>query len=375
MASEEATCVSCGAPLVGTDRFEGKCAACREKEILGEPPPAEGEPPELPRTVGCPACGATTPEGSTTCSECGAALEARRARGPLLAALCIAGAVVVTTIVVLIRTWGGGQPTPAATTEESQTPQADAEEPRPSQEPAPTEPEPAPVPPSRPGVTSARPAKPAPPPGSPSPHAEQVAADTLEVIKLLRAGDCGKVVDNYCLPGADFRKLEGELGRFIGDTSPSGFERWTGYVRRANPPEAVALLRTIRVRHPEYALAMLRHLASSSGSATRRATTQDQAFDLLKWHITERFKDVVWTTAKAGAVTEAVPGSPAADVTYSGARTQPREGETTIRIHWQVTDEGRVLETALASYFAELAAILRKHSPPKKPPGKKPPGL
>ena len=63
MAAEEPTCPHCGKPLLGRDRFEGQCAACREKEVLGEPsPPEDAELPPEPGTT-CPSCGTENPVG------------------------------------------------------------------------------------------------------------------------------------------------------------------------------------------------------------------------------------------------------------------------------------------------------------------------
>jgi len=109
VAADEPICPECGKPLAGRDRFEGKCAACRERDVLGEPPPEEGEEAASQPGPTCPACGAENPVGLEHCMACDARLRPRRMRVLVLAAAGVAAALLA-GVAVLIAWWPHPRP-------------------------------------------------------------------------------------------------------------------------------------------------------------------------------------------------------------------------------------------------------------------------
>lgn len=111
MVEEKPRCRLCGAELKGRDVYEGKCSACREKEVLYGEGVLSQEKEEIPERLRCPNCARRLPEKGRFCLECGQDLYEVGFRHPPSRMPYIVLAVGVVLVgYVSYRVWRSSQP-------------------------------------------------------------------------------------------------------------------------------------------------------------------------------------------------------------------------------------------------------------------------
>jgi len=337
VATEEANCPSCGQPLLGRERFEGKCAACREAEILGKPP----DKPVAPANA-CPSCGAGVADGSETCPQCGATLRGRapsRLRPWMLAPLVAIAAALAAAVF-----W----------------PREGSEQPRQAQEPPPL-PQPEPARPTE--------AKPLPSPTAPRPVPTdqflRVEQETGALLELAARADYERAINDYFQPDeADFGRLERALDDIVGGQAARGFADWT--TRRIRRDEA-DLIRELRERgdpRPAFSVALLAHLAREPGASEAARRSEDRARDVLRWHLASLFDGLEVADAKPGAIQEAgPPGQFLVALRCRGQRKAAWLRDEPLALRWAKLPVGWVVKTGLADRLERLRDLLKATEP------------
>jgi len=348
VAADDKTCLRCGKPLEGRDRFEGLCASCREKEVLGEPPPEDEEPAE-PGGVTCPACGADNPVGVEHCIACEATLRSRGTAVWVSAAIAVA-ALAVVGVVVLAWPWLRPAPRgPIGPTPRGGRPLPLGEQPAPGP-PAPSSAE-------APPATAVR-ARPRPD------LIPRVREETKVLLDLLRQRAYARVIDNYCQPDeAAFRRTERLLDAMLHGKAKPGLLRWTTRLTRLDEVMAREELREAGDPHPDYTIALLTHLVRHPEASGRHRSAEDRARSLLAWHLAGLFEGLELAAAEIRAVQAEGGGRFVVELDCGGTPRGPRPGEDPRRLRWARRPVGWVLELALDERLADVHALLTRPAP------------
>jgi len=343
VAADDATCSGCGKPLEGRDRFEGLCASCREKQVLGQPPPEEGEPAE-PGGVTCPACGADNPVGVKHCIACEATL---RSRSTLLAVVVLGVAALVALLAIIgVIAWRSraGRQRPR----------------RVDSRPLPTPPPSAPATPD----AAARAATSAPPAAPREDLIPRVREETKVLLDLLRQRAYARVIDNYCQPDeAAFRRTERSLDAMLHGEAKPGLLRWTTRLTRLDEAMAREELREAGDPHPDYTIALLTHLVRHPEASGRHRSAEDRARSLLAWHLAGLFEGLDLAAAEIRAVQAEGGGRFVVELDCGGTQRGPRPGDDPRRLRWARRPVGWVLELALDERLADVRALLMRPAP------------
>ena len=340
MAAEEPICPECGKPLLGRDRFEGTCAACREEELLGERPPAASDGSGSRVVVVCAACGAGNPEGLTTCLECDAKLHPRR----VPVRWCVVAAVAVLGLAAwLVATrWHAGPRAPRGVA--------------------------APVPPAAAPAAAAAPPPP-PPQQAPRPEptdahlAPRVRQETHELLALLRKGDYERVIDNYCQPDeAEFARVERVLEEVLHGDAAAGLARWSAVLIRLGEAKARDQLREAGDPQPAYTVALLTHLARAPWASGSRGSAEDRARGVLRWHLAGLFEGLDLARAEVRRIDGPGAGAFVVEIDCGGTPSQPRPGDDPRRVRWARLPVGWVVRLALAERLDAVHEVF-KHTP------------
>ena len=341
VAAEEPICPSCGKPLLGRDRFEGTCAACRETAVLGTSAAADGARAEAVPTTVCPACGAANPLGLARCMAC----DARLHRRSLVVPLCVVGGVVALAIVA----WALMPRTPRRS---AAPPRVAAPPPLPSR-PATS----APLQPHAPRATA--------PPAAPEHLVARVGAETRELLALLRKGDYDRVIDNYCQPDdAAFARVERGLEAIVHGDGAKGFAHWSARTIRQGAKGAAKELRAAGDAHADYTVALLTHLAHAPGASGRRGTAEDRARGILRWHLAGLFGGLELDKATIGRIEASATGAFVVELQCEGAPAEPRPGDDPRRIRWARLPVGWVVKLVLADRLEAVHKLFaHTHAP------------
>lgn len=337
MAADEPTCPLCGKPLIGKERFEGKCAACREREVLGEPAVAADEAPAGASGRTCGACGAENPPGRGRCVECGARLGRRWTR---LAASCVVAAVVVggalAVAVLATRSRSGRRSQAARPARATSLPAG------PTRAPAPD--------------TTA--------PPSPRPSrahlVPRVRDETRTLVALLRGKDYARVIDNYCQPDEEeFARLQGLLDKILRGDASAAFARWSATLIPLAEADARERLRAAGAPCPDYATAFLAHVRRDPDVSSSHRSSEDRARAVLAWHIAGVFDGIDLARAEIRHVEDPGQGPFTVELACEGKATQPRPGDDPRRIRWARRPVGWVVQLAAADRLEGIYDFLK----------------
>ncbi|MFP4055531.1 MAG: hypothetical protein ACLF0G_01545 [Candidatus Brocadiia bacterium] len=340
MTPAPATCSDCGKPLSGRDRFERKCAPCREKEALGEADasrPAESSPEP---TVACPACDAPNPRGSASCSECGARLR-RSGRAAVLAAGGFAGAVGIVLLVVHVT---------------SQPPPKPRSSPRPE---APSQASPAE------GQEAPAAEDPQPRRGEPTPRylLEACRAETRALVGFLAEGRYTRVVDNYVQPDVeDFRRVQEALGRILSDEHAEALSRWQSLLKNAGRDVAVERLRERDAPFPGYTVALLDLLRTDPRASASHVHREDRARAVLAWHLAGLYEGVELEAAQM-RLEDLGDKHILAHLQCPGETAAPPSGDDPRRLRWVRRPDAWVLKLSVADRLEDFAQTLAQPVP------------
>ncbi len=329
MASEEAKCLLCGKPLSGRERFEGKCAACREAEVL-----AQALPEKAPEPL---ADAAAQPPAPTS---------RRRAHIVVAAALLILAAAAVGLVATLVLRWQRDPRAPQVE-DAAVVPKA-----------GPAKPESFPTPP--------------PTPSLPKPAPEDLAAalrqETRELLTLLASGNYERVIDNYVQPDeAEFRRLERALDDIVKGAAAQGFAAWTARRIRLREAAVAKNLAGAGDPQPDFTLALLSHLAREPAASDARASSEDRARAIARWHLASLFDGLHIAATGLGAITEPQPGHYDVGLIAPGQRRARWLANEPLRIRWARLPVGWVVELGLAERI-ERARDTLKQPVPEEPP-------
>lgn len=338
MATDGASCLVCGRPLTGRDRFETKCSACREAEVLGQAlPPAAGARGGSP-LVTCPACGVPRAADLAPCARCGASLPERPASRAglwaLVATACILGALWC------VLAW------------------------RPREGPSPASWErrvfPAPAAPKAEGTAEARAATVAGQPVS-GELADALRVETRELLGMLTRRDYARVIDNYVQPDEEeFRRLERALDDVVAGPSAQGFAHWAARLIRAGPARTADELARAGDPQPAFTVALVAHLAREPASSAARASLEDRARSVIQWHLAGLFEGVTPSVTEATAVAETGPGSYEIVIDLRGEREARWLRSEPASIRWCRLPAGWVIKTALAERIEGVRNVLKR---------------
>jgi len=317
LAADEATCSDCGAPLLGRDRFEGQCAACRERAVLGER--------LLPGRL------QTRPR------------PARRA--PWLLGGLAAAALVLAAALALSPARPRSTPAEPDPPPESEPPPAAA----------PARPRPAPA--SETAVAKPAPAGPT----------QAVRQETQELLTLLAVKDYDRIIENYCRPDeAEFARLEGQIDAILRGEAAAGRRRWIGLVARAGAPPAVRLLRQAGDPDPDFTLAFLSQFAGVADAGSRREPG-GEVRRLLRWHLGGLFEGLDLARAHVTRVEDLGQDRFLARIACGGDAAAPRPGDDPRQVRWRRLPAGWVIVLALGDRLEEVRKALQQPIPDGTP--------
>ncbi|MBL7223520.1 MAG: hypothetical protein ISS72_06695 [Candidatus Brocadiae bacterium] len=324
MADGEPTCVECGRPLAGRERFEGKCAACREDELLG-------------------AAGEAAADGESARAP-GDAHPRSPKRGLVLLALLVAGGAMV---VVFLWPFGSGEgPEPEPTR---------AVRPAPAAAPTPV----------------ASPAKlPAGPVAAPRsvPVPARALAETKELLSLLAAKDYERILDNYCEPDdEDLPRVRRALDHIVVGAGAAGFRYWSRTAIRQGALKTIARLRAAGDPHPVYTTELLTHLARHPQASGAHVPAQRRARNVVIWHLTGLYGGLRLAGARVAPMATRTGDHLVVGLECEGTAGGVRPGEDPRRVHWRVRPEGMVLQLALAERIETVARVLAQPVPATNP--------
>lgn len=343
MGADEPVCPTCGKPLVGRERFEGKCAACREREVLGAASPDEDGGADSAQTILCPACGAENPVGLEHCMACEARLRPRRALRLAVWSLGAAAVVAVLVVGALVGPWMGEASEPPAPQRVRRPALATAQPAQPGQEP--------------------RTAAPAPMPSRPR-LVPRVREETRVLIGLLRQRAYGRVIDYYCQPDeTDFPRVQRRLEAILDGDARAGLARWTARVTQLDEQMAREELAEAGAAHPGYAAALLSHLARDPSVSGGHQTAENRARALLAWHLAGLYEGLDLAHAEVMDVEDRGSGPFVVTLACPGSASQPRPGDDPRRVLWERQPVGWVLKLALADRLREVHALLERPVP------------
>jgi len=329
----EARCPGCGRPLVGRDRYEGKCGPCREAEALGSEDGPRGH------AVECVACGAANPPGRLRCSECGASLvvpgRGRRflALALALGALAIGAAAAVVFGLFPRKTQPTGPPSPPPLARE-------------------------PVEPAAATSSLVHPVGLAP---ALSPLDEaRVQEETREFLSLVAGGDLDRVIDNYLQSDEkDFTRLEQSLDALVTGDAQAGFTRWSARLIKEGRSRVAAALRRLGDPDPGWSVAFLAMMSRTPEVSSLHYSAEDRARAALRWHLRALLEGLEPASARVRGVERTQDGRYLVAIEWEGERkARWLRGEPTSLL-WEKQAVGWVLKVSLADRLGRLSRLLR----------------
>jgi hypothetical protein len=315
--------------LLGRDRFEGKCAACREEEVLAELPLGEdlqtspvpkSQPAEpLPEPVRC--------------------------RWVLPAVIIAAGAAAgVAAVLVLPRVLA---PEPRRS-KPSATRFADA-------------------PPSAAKDKQPGKAPPKPVPIEPIDEAK-VRRVTAEFLDMMRKGDYERVIDNYCQPDDDaFRRVERAVTAIVAGPSTSGFREWSVRQIRRGRQTVIRELRSVGDPHPDYTTDLLAFLTQNPGASNPNRPSEDRARAVFEWHLRGLYDLAGSQGVGVAGVRQDGRDSAIAELSGGKPPAAPRPGDAAGQVRWRRLPVGWVLRLALPERVEAVRDALARPLPSQTP--------
>jgi len=351
-ADDEPRCATCGKPLTGRDRYEGKCGPCREAEALSTP--ASGRP----RMVVCVSCGATNLPGERRCSHCGAALfPSSSPRWPLAVGMLLVLGVLFGVVVMVWRRQRSPRPARPAVSRAAPS--------RPAwlSEPVAAKPEPA-------AVTT-----PAPTHG-PLTRADEacVREETRELLALVARGDYDRAIDNYLQSDEkEFARAAQALAAITtGDAQP-GFLRWSARMINEGRSRVAAALRRLGDAQPRWSVAFLALLARKPEVSSPHLPLEDRTRAALKWHLESLFGGLEPASARVREVERTPSGRYLVVVDWEGQRAARWLHDEPTDLVWEKQAVGWVLKVSLAARLERLRETLRSAETAKgRPEGAEP---
>ncbi|HUT34652.1 MAG TPA: hypothetical protein VNE39_14280 [Planctomycetota bacterium] len=329
MASEGLHCQGCGKPLEGRDRFEGKCPACREAEILGRALPAEA--PGVPEQ----AAGAG-----------GGAPPAARFPAPARLAL-LGGAVLLGAVVGALLLWPrkGVEGPPA---------QNRVVPPEPGAAPGPREPAPGPAPPARKAVSRDLRAA--------------LQQETLELLRLLARGSHERVIDNYVQADeVDFGRAERALDDIVQGSAAKGFAEWAARLIRLREARVAEDLRRAGDADPGFTAALLGYLAREPAASDAGLRAEDRARNVLRWHLASLFDGLDVGAAEVRDMAETAPGCFEVALDCRGERRAAWLRAEPTRLCWCKLPVGWVVKVGLADRLERVRDVLKRPLAAERP--------
>ena len=329
-------CSSCGRPLVGRDRYEGKCAECREADAL-KLAAARGGPPAR-----CIACGAENPPGQVACSVCGASLlvPARRFWPWVLAALTAAAGVAAAFLFITARP--------------QRSSPGDALPMRPPSRPRAVRATPIAMQASR-KSTETR-SVPAP---SPSDEA-RVREESRELLALIAKGDYDRAIDNYLQSDeGDFARAQAALAAITDGDARQGFLAWTARLINEGRSRVAAALRKIGDPDPAWSVAFLAHMARSPEVSSPHVPLEDRTRAAIKWHLKALFEGLEPLSARLAGVRRTADGRFVVAVEWRDKRAARWLRNEPTHLTWEKQAVGWVLKVSLADRLERLRQTLR----------------
>jgi len=332
----EARCPVCGRPLVGRDRYEGKCGSCREAEALG--------PEDAPscQAVECVACGAANPPGRARCSECGASLVVPGPSRRFLALALVLGVLVVVGVLAVVF---GALPR----TRQPTSP--------PSPRPVVREPveavdaTPSPAAPAR-RVSLA-------PTLSPLEEA-RVREETREFLSLVARGDLDRAIDNYLQSDEkDFPRVERALDAIVAGDAQAGFTHWSVRLIKEGRSRVAAALRRLGDPDPGWSVAFLAMMSRTPEVSSPHYSAEDRARAALKWHLRALFDGLEPATARVRRVGRTLDGRYVVAIQCQGERKAKWLRGEPMSLLWEKQAVGWVLKVSLADRLERLSRLLR----------------
>ena len=332
----EARCSACGKPLVGRDRYEGKCGSCREAEALGPEDAPSGQ------AVECVACGAANPPGRVRCSECGASLVVPgRGRRFLALALALGALVVVGALAVVLGAL-----------------------PRTRQDTSPPSPRPVVREPVEAVDATPSPAAPArrvslAPSLSPLDGA-RVREETREFLSLVARGDLNRVIDNYLQSDEkDFARIEQSLDALVRGDVQVDFTRWSVRLIKEGRSRVAAALRRLGDPDPAWSVAFLAMMTKTPEVSSPHYSAEDRARAALRWHLQALLEGLEPASARVRGVERTRDGRYLVAIEWQGERkARWLRGEPTSLL-WEKQAVGWVLKVSLADRLERLSRLLR----------------
>lgn len=341
MATDDASCLVCGRPLTGRDRFERRCSLCREAEVLGQALPAVAGARDKDSCLTCPACGAPRAADLASCGQCGAALAPRaasRARlWALVATACVLGAVWG------LLAWGRQEPqgTPFQELRVGPSPAV-----------------------ARPGTqASTRPAAVAGDPVS-GELADALRLETSELLGMLARRDYARVIDNYVQPDEEeFRRLERALDDIVTGPAAPGFAHWAARLIRTGPARTADELAGAGDPHPAFTVALVSHLASEPQSSGARGNAEDRARSIVQWHLASLFEGRAPAAATGRPVLEKNPGLYEIELDLRGELEARWLRDEPSGLRWYRLPVGWVIKLNLAERIESARDVLQRSAP------------
>jgi len=328
------TCPVCGKPLMGRDRFEGKCASCREEEILAELPLA----PDL-QTAPIPKSRPAEPEPAPR--------EPRRWGLPILILILVLAAAVGGTAALLVPHFF---PPPPARPTPKAAHIADSPAPAPSPAPLPA------------GAVAREPAH--VPPAEPLDETE-VRLVTRQFLELLRKGDYERIIDNYCQPDETaFGRVGRAVTAFVTGPGAAGFGAWSVLTVRQGRDALVQRLRAAGDPHPDYTADLLAWLTRSPEASNPGRSAEDRARAVYAWHLRGLY-GVPGAQEAITSVRQDGRRAALAELSSGKASESPRPGDARNHVRWQRLPVGWVVRLALPERMEDVRDVLIQPVPPK----------
>ena len=329
----EARCPGCGRPLVGRDRYEGKCGPCREAEALG-PESAPGG-----HAVECVACGAANPPGRARCSECGASLVVPGPSRRLLALALVLGALAIGAAAAVVFGLF----------------------PRKTQPTSPPSPPPLAREPVEPAAATSRLVHPVSLTPALSPLEEaRVREETREFLSLVARGDLDRAIDNYLQSDEkDFPRVERALDAIVAGDAQAGFTHWSVRLIKEGRSRVAAALRRLGDPDPGWSVAFLAMMSRTPEVSSPHYSAEDRARAALKWHLRALFDGLEPATARVRRVGRTLDGRYVVAIQCQDERKAKWLRGEPMSLLWEKQAVGWVLKVSLADRLERLSRLLR----------------
>ena len=329
----EARCSACGKPLVGRDRYEGKCGSCREAEALGPEDAPSGQ------AVECVACGAANPPGRVRCSECGASLVVPGPSRRFLALALVLGALAIGAAAAVVFGLF----------------------PRKTQPTSPPSPPPLAREPVEPAAATSRLVHPVSlTPALSPPEEARVREETRELLSLVARGDLDRAIDNYLQSDEkDFPRVERALDAIVAGDAQAGFTHWSVRLIKEGRSRVAAALRRLGDPDPGWSVAFLAMMSRTPEVSSPHYSAEDRARAALKWHLRALFDGLEPATARVRRVGRTLDGRYVVAIQCQGERKAKWLRGEPMSLLWEKQAVGWVLKVSLAERLERLSRLLR----------------